>query len=117
MLQKCSQASDLLDQKKAWSDLKVFAKWWQQFLFYNHNRTAKKVVFIFDNCGPHGKELIDPLGQVIVIFLLPSVTSVFQPMDCGVIAMLRNNYRYRLLRKSLDIFEERQSLCESAKRE
>ena len=104
------------DQKKAWSDSKVFAKWWQHFLYYIRNRTTKKVLLILDNCGPHGSELIDPLRQVTVIFLPPNVTSVFQPMDCGVIALIKKNYRYRLLRKMLEIFEERQSRREAAKR-
>ncbi len=46
-----------------------------------------------DNCGPHGTDLVDPHDQVKVVFLPPNCTSVFQPMDCGVIAMVKKNYR------------------------
>jgi hypothetical protein len=41
--------------------------------------------------------LKDPQGQVKVVFLPPNVTSVYQPMDAGVIAMVKKKYRYRLL--------------------
>jgi hypothetical protein len=37
-------------------------------------------------------------------------------MDCGVIAMVKNNYRYKLLHKMFDIFDQRQVLRENAKR-
>jgi len=95
------------NQKKAWSDSKVFAQWWEWFQNYIRNRTNEKVLLILDNCGPHGSELVDPLGQIEVVFLPPNVTSVYQPMDAGIIAMLKKKYRYRLLMKILEIFEER----------
>lgn len=86
------------NQNKAWSDSKVFRKWWNDFLLHIRRRTLKPVLLILDNCGPHGTELEDPQGQVKVVFLPPNVTSVYQPMDAGVIAMVKKNYRYRLLR-------------------
>ena len=103
------------EQRRAWSESKVFTKWWENFRRYISKRTASKVLLIMDNCGPHGTELIDPDGQVDVLFLPPNVTSVFHPMDNGVVAMLKKNYRYKLLLRMLDIFEERESLCAAAK--
>ena len=103
------------NQNKAWSDTKTFSKWWEHFCNYIRTKTNAKVLLIMDNCGPHGKELIDPLGQITVVFLPPNCTSVYQPMDCGVIAMLKKNYRYRLLRKMLEMFEDREALREAAK--
>ena len=91
-------------------------KWWEHFCNYIHTKTFETVLLILDNCGPHGKELVDRLGCIKVRFLPPNCTSVFQLMDCGVIAMLKKNYRYLLLRKMLDIFEERVSLRDSAKK-
>lgn len=102
------------NQNKAWSDSKVFAKWWDDFRHHIQRRTIKPVLLILDNCGPHGTELVDPTGQITVVFLPPNVTSVYQPMDAGVIAMVKKNYRYRLLRRMLDTFEERQSLRAAA---
>ena len=91
-------------QKRAWSDSVVFAKWWQSFQLYISRRTERKCLLIMDNCGPHGSELIDPTGQIECVFLPSNVTSVFQPMDAGIIAMLKKKYRNRLLMKMLDIF-------------
>ncbi len=45
----------------------------------------------------HGAELVDPNSKVSVHFLPPNCTSVFQPMDAGVIAMVKKNYCYCLL--------------------
>lgn len=104
------------NQAKAWSDSKVFQKWWEFFLNHIRSQTADKVLLIMDNCGPHGAELKDPHNQVNVVFLPPNVTSMYQPMDSGVIAMVKKNYRYRLLRNVFEIFEERESLREAAKR-
>ena len=103
------------NQAKAWSDSKVFKKWWEAFRLYIRSRTNRKCLLIMDNCGPHGTELVDPGGQIEVIFLPPNVTSVYQPMDAGVIAMLKKNYRYRLLLRMLDIFDERVDRREAAK--
>ena len=103
------------DQKKAWSDTRVFKKWWEHFRRYIRGKHSQKVLLIMDNCGPHGAELTDPDGQIEVIFLPPNVTSVYQPMDAGVIAMLKKNYRYKLLMKMFEIFEERQERRDAAK--
>ena len=101
-------------QARAWSDTKVFNRWWEDFRNYIRTKTNAKVLLIMDNCGPHGKELIDPLHQITVKFLPPNCTSVYQPMDCGVIAMLKKKYRYHLLGRMLEIFEDRQALREAA---
>lgn len=103
-------------QAKAWSDSKVFKQWWEFFLNHIRMKTAEKVLLIMDNCGPHGSEITDPQNQVKVVFLPPNVTSMYQPMDSRVIAMVKKNYRYCLLRMILETFEERQVLHETAKR-
>jgi hypothetical protein len=91
-------------QKKAWSDSTVLLKWQNNFLLHIRRRTIKPILLILDNCGPHGTELKDPQGQVKVVFLPPNVTSVYQLMDAGVIAMVKKNYRYHLLQRLLDIY-------------
>ncbi len=103
-------------QRSAWSDTVTFKKWWKFFLRHIRMRTGKKVLLILDNCGPHGEELIDPTGQVTVIFLPPNCTSMFQPMDSGVIAMLKKNYRTRLLMILLENYDDRENLRNRSKK-
>lgn len=103
------------NQAKAWSDRRVFTLWFQYFLNYIRNRTSNKVLLLLDNCGPHGNELVDPNGQVSVMFLPPNTTSVYQPMDAGIIATLKKKYRYRLLEKMFEVYDDRISLREAAK--
>jgi hypothetical protein len=78
-------------------------------------KTAEKVLLIMDNCGPHGSEITDPHNQVKVVFLPPNVTSMYQPMDSRVIAMVKKNYRYRLLHMIFETFEEKHALGKMAK--
>ena len=103
-------------QKKAWSDTATFKKWWFDFLKHIKKRTNDCVLLILDNCGPHcGKaeeSMKDP--QVEVIMLPPNCTSMYQPMDSGVIAMIKKNYRFRLLSMYLDMFEVRRQLRQNA---
>eukprot|EP00984_Skeletonema_dohrnii_P031549 scaffold24154_cov78-Skeletonema_dohrnii-CCMP3373.AAC.1 len=103
-------------QARAWSDTVTFHKWWRDFLNHIRRKTTKKVLLILDNCGPHGAELIDPRGQVTVIFLPPNCTSMFQPMDAGVIAMLKKNYRTKLLMIMLETYDDRENLRRNAEK-
>ena len=102
------------DQKKAWSDTRVFKLWWNDFLLHIRSKTNEPVLLILDNCGPHAAECVDDRNQVKVVFLPPNTTSVYQPMDAGVIAMIKRRYRYRLLARYLEIFETRQMRREQA---
>ena len=109
--------SKYYSQKRAWSDTTTFMKWWRDFQVHVRRRTTKNILLILDNCGPHGtKELVDENEQIRVVFLPPNCTSVFQPMDSGVIAMLKKNYRTRLLRKMLETYDDRENLHRSAAR-
>ena len=85
------------------------------FLMHIRSKTANKVLLIMNNCGPQPADLEDPHGQVKCVFLPPNCTSVYQPMDSGVIAMLKKNYRYKLVHKILDIFDDRKVLRENAR--
>ena len=74
-------------------------KWLNEvFLPHIRSKTTQKVVMIMDNCGPHGAEISDPLGQVQTIVLPPNCTSVHQPMDQGIIQALKkgiiSNFTY-----------------------
>ena len=64
-----------------------------------------KVLLIMDNCGPHGADISDPLGQVKTIALPPNCTAVHQTMDQGIIAAIKRVYHYKLLHKILENIE------------
>jgi hypothetical protein len=87
-------------QAKAWSTSKIFRSWYTQvFLPYiRTNYPGIKVVLLMDNCGSHGQNLFeDPFNQVKVLCLPKNTTSRYQPMDAGIIATFKTNYRYGLL--------------------
>ena len=58
--------------------------------------TSVQVLLLMDGCSSHG-ELVDDRGQVTVKCLPPLCTAVHQPMDLGVIAKTKVNYRKELL--------------------
>jgi len=57
-------------------------------------RTAHHVNLIMDNLGCHSS--ISHL-QVTIIELPPNATAVYQPLDAGIIVLLKNRYRKRLV--------------------
>ena len=101
-------------QKKAWSDTKVMKEWWKFFLSHVRRFTKEKVLLIMDNCGPHENNLIDENNQIQVEFLPPNTTSKYQPMDAGIIALLKRGARKKYLNKLLDVFEKRTELRTTA---
>jgi len=82
-------------QQSAWMDGDVFKYWFDTvFLPAVRARTTLPVALISDNCGAH-----DELESAHVKFipLPPNFTSVFQPLDLGIIACLKRRYKRRLL--------------------
>ena len=53
-------------------------------------------------CGSNGSSEGGILPQ--------NCTSIFQPMDSGIIVMLKKNYRYKLLQRMFKIFDEGEAL-------
>ncbi|KAK3862648.1 hypothetical protein Pcinc_031507 [Petrolisthes cinctipes] len=58
-----------------------------------------KVVLLLDNCKAHPPAEVLSMGNIIVVYLPPNVTSVIQPMDQGVIQNFKVNYRRSFMRK------------------
>lgn len=75
------------------------------FLTFIRRTTSKPVILLMNNCGPHGSDLTDPKGQVTIRPLPPNCTAVHQPMDQGVIAAWKANYRMRYLTEMLENIE------------
>lgn len=107
-------------QSNAWSDAKTFRKWFHEvFLPFarKHTRgdkTHDKVLLLVDSRGTPD-QLIDPEGRVRVMMYPPGCTSKRQPMDVGVIAATKVNYRRRLLERMTEILPDAGRLRAMAK--
>ena len=75
-----------------WSDGVTFMHWFDEFVQHIKSKTKEQVLLILNNCGPHAAQIERSDPQVRVEFLPKYTMSVFQPMDAGVIAMLKKNY-------------------------
>ena len=76
--------------KKGWMTSKIFKEWLikinNKFKFEN-----RKVAMILDNCPSH----IDNNMSNVKLFFLPAMTtSLIQPLDCGIIKIFKDFYRY-----------------------
>jgi len=82
-------------QKSAWTDDSVFKRWFEEvFVPAAQARTAHYVYLIMDNLGCHSSI---SHRQVIFIELPPNTTAVYQALDAGIIVLLNNRYKKRLL--------------------
>ena len=69
---------------------------------YTHLDVYKRQVL--DNAKSHPSEMLlrSNDGQIVVKYLPPNVTALIQPMDQGVIATVKRNYRSSILRKFIE---------------
>jgi len=82
-------------QKLAWTDASVFKRSFEEvFVPAFQARTAHHVYLIMDNHGCHSS-ISHP--QVTIIKLPPDTTAVYQPLNAGIIVLLKNRYKKRLL--------------------
>jgi len=62
----------------------------------------QKAVLLIDNAPSHPDDLKLKDGNIFVKFLPPNVTALIQPMDKGVIASMKKNYRTSFLNKRFE---------------
>ena len=62
------------------------------------------MALLWDNCPGHIIKNEDP--QIVIIFLPPNVTSVFQPMDMGVLFALKCQYKTEMVAKLAALIED-----------
>ena len=68
-----------------------------------------------DSCSGHDKTCTDPLGQVECFYFPPNTTSIYQPLDQGIIAVIKKRYKTRMLTQlvsAADNFDELQAQAE-----
>ena len=91
-------------QAKAWNDRALYRRWWGEvFLKKIREWTSDPVALIIDGFKGHDSSCTDPLGQVMVFVLPPNTTSVFQPLDGGIIAAMKAHYKSKLLDKVVSV--------------
>jgi len=90
-------------QTNAWMDGDHFKSWFETiFLVAVRARRTQPVALVSDNCGAHGDLESD---QVKFFALPPNCTSIYQPLDLGIIACLKRRYKRRLLDLVVGAFE------------
>ena len=77
-------------QKNAWMDRAAYKFWWELFLSNIRKWTREPVALIMDQCSGHDATLKDDREQVTVYFLPPNTTSIYQPLDQGIIASTKS---------------------------
>jgi hypothetical protein len=63
-----------------------------------------------DNCSGHDMALTDPEGQVEVILFPPNCTSVYQPLDQGIISALKTLYKREMLAEFVEAYGKYEEL-------
>lgn len=92
-------------QKSAWMDSDIFKNWFhcnfvKEVTSYLEEQSLPiKAVLLIDNAPSHPNESELKCGDIYAKFLPANVTSVIQPMDQGVIAAVKRDYRSTLLSK------------------
>eukprot|EP00300_Choanocystis_sp_HF-7_P003298 c12520_g1_i1.p1 GENE.c12520_g1_i1~~c12520_g1_i1.p1 ORF type:complete len:547 (+),score=89.49 c12520_g1_i1:163-1641(+) len=85
-------------QASAWMDQTVCMAWFNStFLPAVKRFTHKKVALVWDNFSGHIITSPDP--QATLYFLPPNATAVAQPMDQGILAAIKRQYKTRMAAK------------------
>lgn len=90
--------------KKAWMTTIIMKEW--LLSFYSHIG-SRSVLLLMDNFLPHiqGAELAPPPSNIRIQWLPANSTSLYQPLDQGIINNLKTHYRKRWLRFMIDHYE------------
>ena len=92
-------------QSSTWLDSSICQRWFDEvFVPFVKKTTSRKVALLLDNCPGHIIKNEDP--QIVIIFLPPNVTSVFQPMDMGILFALKCQYKTEILAKLAALIED-----------
>lgn len=92
-------------QASAWLDSSICQRWFDEvFVPFVKKTTGKKVALLWDNCPGHIIKNDDP--QIVIIFLPPNVTSVYQPMDMGILFALKCQYKTEMVARLAALIED-----------
>ncbi|XP_067684471.1 tigger transposable element-derived protein 4-like [Haliotis asinina] len=99
---------DYRSNGKAWmtSDLFTLTSEWVNKLDQSMRRQNRKVLLLIDNCPAHPR--VPNLKNVTVAYLPPNTTSKIQPMDQGIIASLKSNYRKQMMTDLICAYDKKE---------
>ncbi|XP_017050529.2 tigger transposable element-derived protein 4-like [Drosophila ficusphila] len=92
--------------RRAWMTSTIFINWvrgWNAEL----KKQRKKILLLVDNCPAH--PTISDLTNITLVFLPPNTTSVLQPMDQGIIRVIKSIFRKNLVLKIISNMDETQN--------
>ena len=78
-------------QSNMWMTQEIFAEWFHNYFVPSVKdhliklNLPLKAHLLVDNCSAHPRNLTSDDGAICCEFLPPNVTSLLQPLDCGVI--------------------------------
>ncbi|GFS65725.1 tigger transposable element-derived protein 4 [Trichonephila clavipes] len=81
---------DYLSQARSWMTGDLFKNWIHQ-LDTIFGKQKRKVILFVDNCPAHPKDI--PTTNIKIVFLPPTATSKLQPLDQGIIKVVKQKYR------------------------
>ncbi|XP_048006503.1 tigger transposable element-derived protein 4-like [Leguminivora glycinivorella] len=85
-------------QSRAWMTGNRFVEWLKA-LDDHFQVKCRQIILFIDNCPAHPKGV--ELKNIKLVFLPPNATSKLQPMDQGIIKVLKQGYRARLIHRYL----------------
>lgn len=98
--------------QKAWMRQDLFYDWLHRFDRYVSRADGRKVLLLIDNCAAHGSTNSLPrFENVEICFLPPNSTSRTQPLDAGIIAKVKAQFRRRLLGRVFENIERNSKSC------
>lgn len=99
-----SLPGEYVAQRRAWMTGEQFVLWVKQ-MDAKFRKKNRKILLLIDNCPSHPKN-IQGLSNIKIVFLPPNGTSKLQPMDQGIIKVMKQHYRKRLVLRYLDAMEK-----------
>lgn len=87
-------------QSRAWMTADRFIEWLHE---WDTELKERKILLLVDNCAAHPKEV--DMKNIKLVFLPPNTTSELQPLDQGIIKVLKQGYRRRLVQQYLSMMD------------
>lgn len=72
---------------------------WIQQLDALFGKQKRKIILSVDNCPAHPRDI--PTTNIKLVFLPPNTTSKLQPLDQGIIKVIKQKYRKKLVQRYL----------------
>ncbi|KAE9522579.1 hypothetical protein AGLY_017001 [Aphis glycines] len=89
---------EYLAQSRAWMTEILFVNWIQQLDAF-FGKQKRKIILFVDNCPAHPKDI--PTTNIKLVFFPPNTTSKLQPLDQGIIKVIKQKYRKKLVQRYL----------------